>query len=363
MSTRIDTFTVCQPGIEPVTLGEVERLGARARATHGGVIASMTWSQLALAHLQLRTATRVLVRIARFDAETFPELMAGLRRVDWAEWLPVDADVDISVSSSASRLYHTDAVAERVREVVGTGDGGPQRLSVRIDRNLVTLSLDASGEPLYMRGWRTEAVEAPIRETLAAALVLWSGWDARSPLVDPCCGSGTVAIEAAMWARRMPPGRHRSFAFQEWPIAESVEWSRLWAAVDADVRPRNAAVRASDIDPEAVGIAARNAGRAGVEIDTAVADVSTLANEPRGNRAGWVVTNPPYGARIGGDLRSLYSAIGRLASPPWELAVVGAQGTPTNSFGRQWAHSLTTRNGGVPVRFLRSAGPPPTDAQ
>ncbi len=363
MSTRIDTFAVCQPGIEPITLGEVERLGTRARATHGGVIASMTWSQLALAHLQLRTATRILVRIARFDAESFGELMSGLRRVDWASWLPVDADVDIRVSSVGSRLYHTDAVAERVREVVGDGDGGPQRLSVRIDRNLVTLSLDASGEPLYMRGWRAEAVEAPIRETLAAALLLWSGWDGRTPLIDPCCGSGTVAIEAAMWSRRMPPGRHRSFAFREWPIAESVDWPRLLAAVDSDIRPRGAAVLASDVDPDAVAMTVRNAERAGVGVEASVADVATRANEPRGSRPGWVITNPPYGARLGGDLRTLYSAIGRLASAPWELAVVGAQGTPTNSFGRQWAHSLATRNGGVPVRFLRSVGAPPTTEQ
>ncbi len=363
MSARIDTFTVCQPGIEEITLAEVTRLGAKGRVTHGGVIASMTWPQLALAHLQLRTATRVLVRVARFDARTFPELVTGLQRIDWANWLPVDADVDIRVSSVASKLYHTAAVEERAREVIGQGDGGSQRLSIRIDHDLVTVSLDASGEPLYMRGWRTEAVDAPIRETLAAALVMWSGWDARTPLIDPCCGSGTVAIEAAMWAKRMPPGRHRSFAFQEWAGAESVDWNTLWSAVDADVRPRGPRVRALDIDADAVAITERNAARAGVDVETAVMDVARLSNEPRGDRPGWVITNPPYGTRLGGDLRTIYGAIGRLASPPWELAVVGAQGTPTNAFGRTWAHSLTTRNGGVPVRFLRSVGAPPTDGQ
>ena len=165
MSARIDTFTVCQPGIEQITHDELVRLGAKCRVTHGGIIASLTWSQLALASLQLRTATRILVRVARFDATNFNELSVGLRRIDWGSWLAQDADVEIRVSSSASKLYHTDAIAERVREVVGEGDGGPQRLSVRIDRNLVTLSLDASGEPLYMRGWRTEAVEAPDRKS------------------------------------------------------------------------------------------------------------------------------------------------------------------------------------------------------
>lgn len=354
MSARIDTFTVCQPGLEPITHDELVRLGAKCRVTHGGVIASLTWSQLALAHLQLRTATRVLVRLARFDATNFNELGIGLRRIDWHEWLPTDADVDVRVASSASRLYHTDAIEERVREVIGEGDGAPQRLSVRIDHNLVTVSLDASGEALYMRGWRTEAVAAPIRETLAAALVLWSGWDGKAPFVDPCCGSGTVAIEAAMWARRMAPGRNRSFAFEDWPCAESVEWRKLWAAVDADVRPVGPVVHASDIDDEAVQITQRNAERAGVVLETRVVDVAVRANEPRGPKPGWVVTNPPYGARVGGNLKEIYAAVGRLAEPPWRLAVVGAQGTPTSSFGRQWEDSIPTRNGGVPVRLLKA---------
>lgn len=354
MSARIDTFTVCQPGLEQITHDELVRMGLKCRVTHGGVIASMTWAQLALAHLQLRTATRVLVRLARFDATNFNELGMGLRRIDWHEWLPLDADVDIRVASTASKLYHTDAIEERVREVIGDGDGAPQRLSVRIDHNLVTVSLDASGDPLYMRGWRTEAVAAPIRETLAAALVLWSGWDGKSPLVDPCCGSGTLAIEAAMWARRMAPGRNRSFAFEEWPCAESVEWRKLWAAVDADVRSSSPVVSASDIDAEAVAITTRNAERAGVSLTTRVVDAATLANEPRGPKPGWVVTNPPYGTRVGGNLKEIYAAVGRLAEPPWRLAVVGAQGTPTSSFGRLWDDSITTRNGGVPVRFLKA---------
>jgi putative N6-adenine-specific DNA methylase len=354
VSPRIDTFTVCQPGIEEITHAELVRLGAKCRVTHGGIIASLTWSQLALASMQLRTATRILVRVARFDATNFSELAVGLRRIDWGSWLAEDAEVDIRVSSTASKLYHTDAIEERVREVVGQGFGAPQRLSVRLDHNLVTVSLDSSGDPLFMRGWRTEAVEAPIRESLAAALVLWSGWDAKAPLVDPCCGSGTIAIEAAMWARRIAPGRNRSFAFEQWPCAKGIDWERLWAAIDADVRPSGPTIRASDIDPEAVEIARRNAERAGVEIDLRVVAAAERANEPRGPKAGWVITNPPYGTRVGGNLKELYSAVGRLAEPPWRLAVVGAQGSPTNAFGRQWEDSLSTRNGGLAVRFLRS---------
>jgi putative N6-adenine-specific DNA methylase len=206
-----------------------------------------------------------------------------------------------------------------------------------------------------MRGWRTEAVEAPIRESLAAALVLWSGWDGKSPLVDPCCGSGTIAIEAAMWARRIAPGRNRSFAFEQWPCADGVDWQRLWAAIDADVRPSGPTISASDVDAEAVEITRRNAERAGVTVDARVMAAADRANEPRGPKPGWVITNPPYGTRVGGNLKELYAAVGRLAEPPWRLAVVGAQGSPTNAFGRQWEDSLSTRNGGLAVRFLRSA--------
>ncbi len=354
MSQRIDTFTICQPGLEPVLAGELSRLGVAGRVTHGGVIASMTWSQLAQAHLHLRTATRLLVRIARFDAVGFSDLVAGLRRIDWAAWLPRGARTTISVATTASRLYHTGAIEQRVREVVPSGDGAEQRISIRIDHDLVTVSIDASGEPLYQRGWRTETVAAPLRETLAAALVLWSGWDAKRPLVDPCAGSGTVAIEAAMWARRMAPGRHREFAFCSWEAAAGVDLDRLRAAADADVRPNNVVVAASDIDPVAVEVTTLNAQRAGVDIMTSVVDVAERANQARGARPGWVITNPPYGVRLGGDLRRIYAAVGRLASPPWHLAVVAAMGTPSSAFDRQWESSLATRNGGVPVRFLRA---------
>jgi putative N6-adenine-specific DNA methylase len=353
VSDRIDTFTVCQPGIEPITLGELTRLGVKGRVTHGGVIASMTWSQLALAHLHLRTATRVLVRIGRFDATDFGDLAAGLRRVDWAGWLPANADVDIRVATASSKLFHTGAIEERVREVVPPGSGDAHRLSVRLDHDHVTLSLDASGTALYQRGWRTEAVDAPIRETLAAALLLWSGWDARSPLRDPCCGSGTIAIEAAMLARRMAPGRHRSFAAESWPVA-AVDWDKLRLAADADVRPTGPVVRATDTDHDAVGIARRNAERAGVEIHPEVADAAELANRARPGKPGYIVSNPPYGNRVGGDLRHVYAAVGRLGAAPWHLAILAAVGSPTSAFGHDWAESLHTRNGGMPVRFLKS---------
>lgn len=356
MSARLDTFTVCQPGVEPITAAELTRLGVTAKPTHGGLIASMTWAQLALAHLQLRTATRVLVRVGRFDATTFAEFAAGVRRVDWAQWLVPGAPAEVKVATARSRLYHSEALAERVREVLPSHGSvpapeGAQAVLVRVDRDHVVISLDATGEALHRRGWRTEAGPAPMRETLAAALVLWCGWDGRTPLVDPCCGAGTIAIEAAMSARKMPPGAGRVFAWQQWPGAQRVDWARLVDAAQADVRQGEAPVLAADVDARAVEMTQRNAERAGVRLDTAVGSVDALARPPR---PGWVVTNPPYGARLQGDLRSVYAALGQLASPPWHLGVVAAVGAPTSAFGRPWEATLATRNGGLPVRFLRA---------
>jgi 23S rRNA G2445 N2-methylase RlmL len=319
------------------------------------VIASMTWPQLALAHLHLRTATRVLVRVARFDASTFLKLERGIERVEWATWLSDDAVPDVRAACSRSALYHSDAVAERVLAWMpgGRTDGPSQRVVVRVDNDVATVSLDASGAPLYQRGYRTEAGAAPLRETLAAALVMWSGWDAKAPLLDPCCGSGTIAVEAAMWARRIPPGAQREFAWFRWPGAEGVDWPALVAAAQADVRAKGPVVQASDVDADVAGMAARTAERAGVNVEVTVADAAARALEPRRGPAGWVVTNPPYGRRSGGDLRALYEAVGRLAAPPWRLAVVGAQGSPTSAFSERWEDSLVLRNGGLAVRFLR----------
>jgi putative N6-adenine-specific DNA methylase len=356
VSARLDTFTVCQPGVEPITAAELARLGVIAKPTHGGLTASMTWAQLALAHLHLRTATRLLVRVGRFDATTFGQFAAGMRRVDWGHWLIPDVPIDVKVATARSRLYHSAALAERVRDALpGHGTADPaeetQAVLVRVDRDHVTISLDATGDALHRRGWRTEAGPAPMRETLAAALVLWSGWDGRTPLVDPCCGAGTIAIEAAMSARRMPPGAGRDFSWQRWPGAQRVDWARLVAAAQADVRERAAPVLAADVDARAVEMAQRNAERAGVRLDAAVTSVDSLT---RPSRPGWVVTNPPYGTRLRTDLRSLYGALGRCAAPPWHLAVVAAVGAPTTAFGRVWVATLSTRNGGLPVRFLRA---------
>ena len=225
MSTRLEAFVVAVPGLEPLVLAEVQKLGVRpAHAVRGGVECTVTWPQLFAINVRGRVATRVLVRLRRFKADGFHSLEMGLKAIPWGEWLAADAGVQVSVTADAgSKLYHSGAVEERVLAVLDRPEGD-QRVFVRVLNDVVTVSLDASGDSLHRRGYRGAAGKAPLRETLAAAVVLGSGWDARSPLVDPFCGSGTIAIEAAMIARRMAPGRHRSFAFQSWPSFDAAAW-------------------------------------------------------------------------------------------------------------------------------------------
>lgn len=356
MSTRVDAFVVAVPGLEPLLLDEVQKLGVRpARAVRGGVECNLTWPQLWAINLRSRIATRVVVRVARFHADGFHSLQVGLRAVDWSAWLP-DGGVTVAVSTDKeSKLYHSGAVEERVNEVIGRPLGG-QVVHVRVLRDAVTVSLDASGAPLHHRGWRGPAGKAPMRESLAAALVLASGWDVRTPLVDPFCGSGTIAIEAAMIARRMAPGRNRSFAFEQWPSFEAEGWERLLRGADGDVVQKCPPIIAADRDAGAVASVSENAARAGVG-DNITAMQRTVSDLVLPTRAGWIVSNPPYGHRVGGpggatDLRNLYDRFGavlRERAAGWHVALLAARDTPVARMKLPLRPTISTLNGGLDV--------------
>lgn len=376
MSERVDAFVVAAPGLEPLLLDEVVRLGIRpARVVRGGVECTVTWRQVWSMNLRLRIATRVLVRVASFRADGPGTLTAGLRRVDWGRWLPC-GPVEVHATSDArSGLFHSGAVRRLVEESIAAapprGDDGsdnetgqPQTLMARVVADTVTVSLDASGSPLHHRGWRGASGRAPMRETLAAALLASSGWKPGEPLVDPFCGSGTVLVEAALIARRMAPGRHRGFACQQWPSFDHAAWSRIVAGLDADVVERCPPILGSDRDEGVVGAARENADRAGVGecVEVRHASVSDSV-PPAGNRRGWVVSNPPYGERVspGRSLVPLYDAFGRVLRERfggWRVALLAADAVPLQATGLEWSEPLRTANGGIPVRVAVSSPVP-----
>lgn len=401
---RLDAFVVTAPGLEELALAELVRLGVRpASTTHGGVNCVLTWPQLWSVHLRSRIATRVLVRLARFKADGFDSLRIGLDRVDWDAWLPEAGGPSgrIRVTAAAdgrSGLFHTGAIAERVaaaigREVAvvperdenaaagadardGARDGAAEtgaaevgafdesdaaaHVLVRVVRDVVTVSLDATGAALHRRGWRGPAGRAPMRETLAAALVVASGWDPRTPLVDPFCGSGTVAIEAAMIARRMAPGRQRDFAFRSWPSFDSKGFARLVRGCDADVIERCPPIIATDRDAGVIEACAENALRAGVAGDIVFDRRSVSALELPARR-GSIVTNPPYGHRIGGDVRDLYDSWGRVLAMPaaggWRLALIAMRETPVSRLRVPLEQVVRTTNGGLDVAISTGVVP------
>ena len=367
------------PGLEELVAQELTDLGLRsARVTTGGVRFTATTRQLYAANLWLRCATRVVVRIARFDARSFAELEAGVAAVDWGDWVDAGRPTRVRVSSSASRLHHTVAIAERVHRASGlpatdsaatVADLDTEPLVVvRIVHDQVTISVDSSGAPLWRRGWRLETAKAPLRETLAAALLLAAPWDPTTPLLDPMCGSGTIAIEAALLAAGRAPGRDRPFAFAGWPTFEPGTWAsvlegarRAEAATPPDLPP----ILASDRDAGAVRAARANAERAGVT-DSVIVDHHAISDlRPPGDAPALLLTNPPYGKRIGGgaDPRDLFARLGTVARERLTGGRVGLlvdASSPVRSTGLRLDERLRTSNGGIPVRLLVGRTGPPS---
>ncbi|MEO5826273.1 MAG: class I SAM-dependent RNA methyltransferase [Gemmatimonadales bacterium] len=383
-------WAVTAPGLEPLAVAELSVLGIAPGAVEpGGVAFSVQPAALAMVLMQVRTVSRVTVRLAEFHARTFPELEKHAATVAWANVIPPGAAVHFRVTSKKSRLYHQDAIAERLeRAAIAsvanlTAVRAPseaeeieddlqcipavQRIVVRVFRDSVTLSADASGALLHRRGWRQAVARAPMRETLAAALLYASGWATpegvqAAPLLDPFCGSGTIAIEAALMARRMAPGRLRRFAAEGWPMMAKGNFDQArTVASDAELPAAGVKISAFDRDHGAITAAQSNAERAGVAGDITFSRATISEMEPDG-RGGCIVTNPPYGARIGDRtaLRDLYATIGRVFQerrPAWQLTMLTADRMLEGQLRLPLREVLRTTNGGIPVHVV-TAEPP-----
>ncbi len=225
-------FAVCPPGFEDLVEAELRELGLRAEGREvGGVEFAATWTDVWRVNLWSRLASRVLVRVAEFEATGFPGLRRGLRGVDWGEWLPRGCSLATRVSKSRTRLYHTGRVAEEVAGVLSSEHDAraahPEEatgaLYVRIQGPRVSVSLDTSGVHLHRRGYRPERAEAPLRENLAAGLIRRSGWTGGEAFLDPLCGSGTLAVEATLLGLGRAPGHQarkpESFTPKTWATA------------------------------------------------------------------------------------------------------------------------------------------------
>ncbi len=323
-------FASCAPGLEPVLLAECRALRlSRVEGQVGGVRFEGPVPDGWRAVLHLRTATRVYRRVARFPAADPGDVYRGALEVAWdrhigpGQTFAVDAKVSRSARAHSGflALRVKDAVADWFRERHGTRPdvdaASPDvPIAAYVHRDVCTLSLDLAGRPLHRRGYRVATVPAPLAETLAAGLVALSGWDRRSPLLDPFCGSGTILIEAALLASNTAPGLlGQGFAFERHPGFDPGRWEEMREAARSAVRePRKVILRGGDADPEAVGAARRNIEAAGLGglVEVEVADARDFA--PRKGWGAFVVSNPPYGVRLDEveTLVPLYEAFGRV---------------------------------------------------
>jgi putative N6-adenine-specific DNA methylase len=369
----LECFAVAAPGLESLVAAELGALGelqsvAVGEAEPGGVGFRADRAGLYAANLHLRIASRVLVRIGAFHASAFHELERHAARLPWREFVASGSPVAFRVTSRKSRLYHQDAIAQRLLAVAGgatpatSEEDAVQEFIVRLFRDDCTVSADASGELLHRRGYRLAAAKAPLRETLAAAMLVGAGWDGSAPVVDPMCGSGTIPIEAALLARRIPPGMARRFAFMRWPGFDEALWERLVRQARERVLPRAPVpILGSDRDAGAVAASVANAERAGVveDVEWRRAAISAMAPPPG---RGWIVTNPPYGVRVGErrDLRDLYAQLGnvvRRCCSGWEVAFLAAHPELERQTGLEGVVRFTTENGGIRVRLVQGRVP------
>ena len=373
---QLSAFAVTAPGLEAICAQELAELGVRGRVSEGGVAWSGSMETVARANLWLRTANRVIVRVAEFRAKAFHELELSAKRIEWDRWISPKSAVEFRVTCRKSKLYHSGAVAQRFTESVERRVAGvraaagsdadeeaensvddPQLFIVRFLHDVCTVSVDTSGRLLHLRGYRQAVAKAPLRETLAAAILLGAHWKGDTPLVDPMCGSGTIPIEAAHIARRLAPGRNRTFAFQRWPNADEQMWKTLLDEARAGERPTSpVAIEGSDRDEGAIDAAKANAKRAGVADDIEF-DARAISALPAAEPPGLIASNPPYGVRVGETdrLRNLYAQLGnvvRAKRPGWMLALLSADRTLERQLHLDLDEKFRTRNGGIPVRLV-----------
>ena len=375
---ELNIFAIAPPGLERVVAGELKQIGIPGTAIQGGVEWKGDFQQLRRANLYLRTASRVVVRVAEFRARTFFELERHAAKVDWRSYLSTSKPVLLRVTSKKSKLYHEGAIAERLLRAIREKTGAVaadkldedaiganvQLFIVRVSRDEFTISADSSGALLHFRGYRQDIAKAPLRENLAASLIQLAGWDARTPLLDPFCGSGTIPIEAALIARNIPPAlamadrKPREFAFEHWPIHDRRAWETDIQHARGQIRNTAAPIFGSDRDYGAIDAALANAERAGVN-DIIRFAAAPLSAAPHPSDAGVLVTNPPYGVRVSEDtdLRNLYAALGRYMREElrgWRLVMMSADAQLEAQTRLALRVLAETKNGGIAVRVVSS---------
>lgn len=381
MADMVRLTATCAFGLEAIVARELRALGYQELAMDRGRVGfSGPPSAICRANLWLRCADRVLLTIGEFQARSFDELFDQTTALPWADWIPEDAEFPVIGKSVKSQLSSVPAcqgvvkkaVVEALGRVYGRTHfeetGSRYRIQISLLKDVATLTLDTSGDGLHRRGYRDVSAPAPLRETLAAAIVYLSNWLPTWPLADPCCGSGTIPIEAAMIGRNMAPGATRRFDARSWRALPRRLWAEALQEADDLARPgQKLQIRGSDISPEAIALCQRHAGRAGLQPGDIQFEVLPLAQFAAPRRYGYVVCNPPYGERLG-DVRTaeeLYRQMGRVFPKlrDWSYVVLTPHEAFERLFGRPATHRRKMYNGAMKCWLYQYFGPRPPGAR
>lgn len=363
---QFDIFLVATPGLEAPLAEEAREAGfSGAEVTDGGVSFPGNWGDVWRANLVLRGPTRVLARMASFRAMHLAQLDKRAHKIEWSTFLRPDIPVQVEAACKRSRIYHAGAAAQRVataiRETLDApiAEDAALRVMVRIEDDLVTISIDTTGESLHKRGFKEAVNKAPMRETMAAMFLRQCGFTGTEPVLDPMCGSGTFPIEAAEMSMGLAPGRARTFAFEHLPSFDGAQWTKIKADISS---PRSVPFRfhGSDRDAGAIRISAENAARSGVNAVTAFAQRSLEDLTPPEGPPGLVIVNPPYGTRIGnkGPLIALHRTLGTVLKTRfagWRVGIVTADKQLAQATGLAFEPNLPpVLHGGIRVSLYRA---------
>ncbi|MBE5845550.1 MAG: class I SAM-dependent RNA methyltransferase [Butyrivibrio sp.] len=375
---RFELIAPCHFGLEAVLKKEIIDLGYEiTQVSDGRVTFAGDPDAVVRANIGLRTAERILIKVGSFRATTFEELFQGTKALPWEEFIPKDGKFWVKKASSVkSKLFSSSdiqsimkkAMVDRLSDIYGirrfeeTGESFPIRVFLLKDE--VTVALDTTGDSLHKRGYRKLEAKAPIAENLAAALLMLTPWRPGRILVDPFCGSGTFPIEAAMIAANIAPGMNRHFTAERWThIITPDNWKDVREECMEDINMDiETDIQGYDIDPEVVEVARINAAKAGVEklIHFQARDVSELSHR---KKYGFIVTNPPYGERIGeqNELPQLYRTLGERYKEldSWSMYLITAYEQAERDIGKKADKNRKIYNGMIKTYFYQYMGPKP----
>jgi putative N6-adenine-specific DNA methylase len=362
-------------GIESIVSQELNALGYNElKVEDGRVLFQGYENDIAKCNIWLRSADRVLINMGQFNASDFGRLFQLTNNIKWEDIIPVDGKIHITGKSIKSKLFSVpdcqsivkkaiiDALQRKYKKNKFTERGPLFKIEVSILKDIVTLSLDTTGPGLHRRGYRTEGGEAPLRENLAAALVLLSRWDPKRPFADPLCGSGTIAIETALIGRNIAAGLNRKFVSEEWPFFPKEVWKTERENAKLKIRNVDLKIYASDIDSSLLQQAKNNAKRAGV------ADCIEFQNKPvedfvSSEQYGCIICNPPYGERLGDIKKSeeIYKIMGNvfLKLDTWSYFIITSHTDFERYFGRKSTKNRKLYNGNIKCYLYQYYGPLP----